>query len=133
VTVILFLCASSHFTFFLGLEDPSSSFRLVTMRSFFSGLIGITALLSLSANVLASDGASCAAYIPDDNSYFSVVGVQGTGVHPRQDIRELEKDTETWNLFLQALARFQAMDQDKKLSYYQVAGRKATSLPFEHD
>lgn len=34
----------------------------------------------------------------------------------------LEKDTETWNIFLQAFARFQAMDQGEKVSYYKVAG-----------
>jgi hypothetical protein len=103
-------------------------FRLVTMKSFFSQFTWATATLSLLAHTQAasnsSNGASCGVHKADD-SYFSVVGVQGTGVHPRQDIRDLEKDTETWNMFLQALARFQAMDQDEKVSYYKVAGMTA--------
>ena len=39
------------------------------------------------------------------------------------EIRQLEKDKVTWNLFVQAMARFQAMDQSDKLSYFQVAGQ----------
>jgi tyrosinase len=93
--------------------------------SFFSQLAWATATLSLLGTAHAasstSGGASCAAPNADD-SYFSVVGVQGTGVHPRQELRDLEKDTETWNMYLLALARFQAMDQNEKISYYQVAG-----------
>jgi tyrosinase len=94
--------------------------------SFFSQLAWATATLSLlvpahtASN--ASSGGSCGAPKADD-SFFSVVGVQGTGVHPRQDLRVLEKDPETWNMYLLALMRFQAMDQNEKLSYYQVAGK----------
>jgi tyrosinase len=95
------------------------------MKSFFSQFTWATATLSLlvptHAASSSSSGPSCGAPKADD-SYFSVVGVQGTGVHPRQEIRDLEKDTETWNIFLQAFARFQAMDQNEKISYYQVAG-----------
>jgi tyrosinase len=96
------------------------------MKSFFSNFAGATATLSLLVTVQAalnsSSGASCGAPNVDD-SYFSVVGVQGTGVHPRQEIRDLEKDTETWNLYIQALARFQAMDEKGKTSYYQISGK----------
>ena len=101
------------------------SFWLVTMKPVFSSLAGFAATLSLlTATQAASnstDAPSCGA-IKADDSYFSIVGVQGTGVHPRQELRELEKDTETWNIFLQAFARFQAMDESEKVSYYQVAG-----------
>jgi tyrosinase len=97
------------------------------MKSFFSNFIGATATLSLLVTVQAvlgsPSGASCGAPKVDD-SYFSVVGVQGTGVHPRQEIRDLEKDTETWNLYIQALARFQAMDEKEKTSYYEISGKK---------
>lgn len=83
-------------------------------------------LLSLLTTVQAvsspTNGSSCDAAKADDG-YFSVVGVQATGIHPRQELRELEKDTELWNIFVQAFARFQAMDQGEKISYYQVAGR----------
>ncbi|KAH8725083.1 common central domain of tyrosinase-domain-containing protein [Phaeosphaeriaceae sp. PMI808] len=92
------------------------------MKSFSVFFTSLTATLSLSrVSHAASSGASCGVAKADD-SFFSVVGVQGTGVHPRQDLRELEKDAETWNMFLQALARFQAMDQSEKISYYQIAG-----------
>ena len=95
------------------------------MKSFVSSVATFTTFLSLLANAQAAtnstDGPSCGV-AKADNSYFSVVGVQGTGVHPRQELRELEKDTETWNIFLQAFARFQAMDQGEKVSYYRVAG-----------
>lgn len=95
------------------------------MKSFISSVASFTTLISLLATAQAAsnstDGPSCGVTKADD-SYFSVVGVQGTGVYPRQELRELEKDTETWNIFLQAFARFQAMDQGEKVSYYKVAG-----------
>jgi tyrosinase len=96
------------------------------MKLIFSSVLGFFTTLSfLTAAQAASNssyGSSCGAFKADD-SYFSVTGVQGTGVHPRQELREVQKDTETWNIFLQAFARFQAMDEAEKLSYYQVAGK----------
>ena len=98
------------------------------MKTFFSSLIGITTLTSLLASAQAAsnstDGPSCGVPKADD-SYFSVVGVQGTGVHPRKELRELAKDTELWNIFLQAFSRFQAMDQNEKVSFYQIAGQSS--------
>ncbi|KAI2487008.1 tyrosinase [Pyrenophora tritici-repentis] len=95
------------------------------MKSFFSSLTVFAISLSLLASAQAAsnstNGPSCGVAKPDD-SYFSVVGVQGTGVQPRQELRELQKDRELWNMFLQAFSRFQAMDQSEKTSYYQVAG-----------
>ncbi|KAF2690320.1 Di-copper centre-containing protein [Lentithecium fluviatile CBS 122367] len=96
------------------------------MKSFFSTFATLTTSLSLvgfSQAAPLSDGPSCAAtQRTDESTFFSVVGVQGTGVQPRLELRELEKDTEMWNIFLQAFARFQAMDQSDKVSYFQVAG-----------
>ncbi|KAI4938476.1 hypothetical protein J4E85_000916 [Alternaria conjuncta] len=101
------------------------------MKSLFS-FTGLATTLSLLASVQAvsnsTNGPSCGVAKADD-SYFSVVGVQGTGVHPRQELRELQKDTELWNIFIQAFARFQAMDQDQKISYFQVAG--IHGVPFQ--
>lgn len=106
------------------------------MKSFTFALTGLVASFSLLTSTQAAPfsngtigngtaGASCPAVEKtDESSYFSVVGVQGTGVHPRQELRELEKDAETWNLFLQAFARFQAMDQSDKVSYFQVACKR---------
>lgn len=97
------------------------------MKSFFLQLITMISLLGSVHAVLPSSLSSRSCGAPNvDDSYFSVVGVQGTGVHPRQDIRELEKDTETWNMFIQALARFQAMNQNDKLSYYKISGMLAS-------
>jgi tyrosinase len=93
------------------------------MKSFFLQFLTALSLLGSAHAVLSSSPSSRSCGAPNvDDSYFSVVGVQGTGVHPRQDLRELEKDTETWNMFIQALARFQAMNQNDKLSYYKIAG-----------
>jgi hypothetical protein len=56
---------------------------------------------------------------------FSVLGVAGlTGPesHPRLEIRELEKNEDQWNVYLIGLRRFQSVDSNDKLSYYQVSG-----------
>jgi tyrosinase len=58
---------------------------------------------------------------------FSVLGIAGLGdstVYPRLEIRDLEKNyPDQWNIFLLGLQRFQAIDQDDKLSYFQIAGK----------
>jgi tyrosinase len=60
-------------------------------------------------------------------SYYPVTGATG-GVFPRLEIRELERaGGEMWNLFLLALAEFQAMDQNAIDSYFQIAGVSLTS------
>ncbi|EUC44489.1 hypothetical protein COCMIDRAFT_98124 [Bipolaris oryzae ATCC 44560] len=95
------------------------------MKSFVSLVAGSIAILSFLSSTHAAfnhtDGPSCGAPKPDD-SYFSVVGVQGTGVHPRLELRELQQDAELWNMFILAFARFQTMDQTQKTSYYEIAG-----------
>lgn len=105
------------------------------MKSFSFALTGLAVSLSLLTSTQAAPlsngtfnnntavGGSCSAVQKtDESSYFSVVGVQGTGIYVRQELRELEQDGELWNLFLQAFARFQGMDQSDKVSYFQVAG-----------
>ena len=54
-------------------------------------------------------------------SYYPITGATG-GVHPRLEIRELQKNAEMYNLFLLALADFQALNQNNIDSYYQIAG-----------
>lgn len=58
---------------------------------------------------------------------FSVLGIAGLGdstVHPRLEIRDLEKNyPDQWNVYLLGLQRFQSISQDDKLSYFQIAGR----------
>lgn len=62
--------------------------------------------------------------IPDPNTGFlGVLGVQGTGIQVRREIRDLVGRKEEWNLFILALAKFQAMDQEEKFSYYSIAGK----------
>ncbi|KAF1963307.1 Di-copper centre-containing protein [Byssothecium circinans] len=62
-----------------------------------------------------------------EGGVFSVLGIAGLNdqnntVHPRLELRELEKDTLQWNIFLLGLQRFQNVSQDDKLSYFQIAG-----------
>ena len=65
---------------------------------------------------------------------FSVIGAASLGdgsVHPRLELRELEKNPDQWNIFLLGLKRFQEVDMSDKLSYYQIAGtyhRRLVSL-----
>ncbi|KAJ4303408.1 hypothetical protein N0V90_002301 [Kalmusia sp. IMI 367209] len=60
------------------------------------------------------------------NGMFSVLGIAGLGdstPQPRLEIRDLEKNhPDQWNVFLLGLQRFQAVSQDDKLSYFQIAG-----------
>ncbi len=50
-------------------------------------------------------------------------GIGANGAVPnRIEIRDLQKNNVPWNLYLMALNRFQAMDQSKMLSYYQISG-----------
>jgi tyrosinase len=54
-------------------------------------------------------------------SYYAITGATG-GVHPRLEVRELEKTGEMWNLYLLAMRDFQAIDQNAIDSWYQIAG-----------
>lgn len=60
-------------------------------------------------------------------SYYAITGATG-GVHPRLEVRELEKTGEMWNLFLLAMQDFQAMDQNLIDSWYQIAGMYQSEL-----
>jgi tyrosinase len=59
----------------------------------------------------------------NSSGYTVVTGIQGTGVQPRLEIRQLEKNADQWNVFLLGLNRFMHSNQSEKLSYYQVAGK----------
>ncbi|KAF2462108.1 hypothetical protein BDY21DRAFT_389512 [Lineolata rhizophorae] len=59
----------------------------------------------------------------ETDGFYAIRGVQGSGVQSRYEIRTLQRDhPEMWNLFLLGLQRFMAVDQDDKLSYFQIAG-----------
>ena len=59
------------------------------------------------------------------NTPFAITGVKDeTGsVHPRLDIRSLQKNKDLWNLYLLGLVRMQAVPQDDKLSWYQIGSK----------
>jgi len=50
-------------------------------------------------------------------------GACGSGrtSYPRLEIRELNKNADQWNLYILGMERFQAMDKNDPLSYYQIA------------
>ncbi|KAH6864910.1 common central domain of tyrosinase-domain-containing protein [Alternaria rosae] len=54
-----------------------------------------------------------------------VLGVRGLGIdtiHPRIEIRELERNKDQFNVYLLGLRRLQSIGQYDKFSYYQIAG-----------
>ena len=59
--------------------------------------------------------------------YTIVTGIQGTGIQPRLEIRQLEKNPDQWNIYLLGMNRFMSSNQSEKLSYYQVAGKSRFS------
>jgi tyrosinase len=93
------------------------------MKSFALALTGLTVTFSFLGSASAADDRVCPVVGSQDNEYWSVVGVQTGQVQPRRELRTLESQyPEQWNLFLHALSHFQAMDQNDKLSYFQLAG-----------
>ncbi|QIW96023.1 hypothetical protein AMS68_001541 [Peltaster fructicola] len=58
----------------------------------------------------------------DSGPYTAVTGIIGNGSHPRLEIRQLQQNTDQWNLFILGLDRFMKADETQKLSYYQIAG-----------
>jgi hypothetical protein len=65
----------------------------------------------------------------------TVLGIRGSRsdtIHPRLEIRELERRSDEFNVFLLGLQRFQSVSQDNMLSYFQVAGNDlpSTSRPY---
>lgn len=97
------------------------------MKSFFPALAGLATTFSFLGSATAQNG-SCPIPGNKPDEYWSVVGVQTGEIHPRLEIRMLERDhPDQWNLFLLALSHFQAMDQNDKLSYFQLAGTSNAS------
>lgn len=55
-----------------------------------------------------------------------VLGVRGLGIdtiHPRIEIRKLERNKDQFNVYLLGLRRLQSIGQYDKFSYYQIAGK----------
>jgi hypothetical protein len=51
-------------------------------------------------------------------------------IHPRLEIRDLEKDPDQWNIFLLGFQRMKNMNSSDLLSYYAISGRSNVSLHF---
>ena len=92
-----------------------------------SKLLSSTVTVSL---LLTHVSASPVNYLPKTSldarqaaSYYGITGVKLGGVQPRLEIRQLQQNPEMWNLYLLAMEQFKNVDQDDKLSYYQIAGK----------
>lgn len=56
-------------------------------------------------------------------SFFAVTGPKSNGsVSVRQEIRQLQKDSTLWTLYILALDMMQYTDQTNMLSWYQISG-----------
>lgn len=102
--------------------------RVWQPRSFCFDMAAFFLLLNLVLSTLASpllrhelgDGPS--QLRRRQNPTVAVTGITDFGVQPRLEIRQLEQNTDQWNIFLLGLARFQQTDQSNLTSYYQIAG-----------
>jgi hypothetical protein len=149
--VLLLLFSYSHRTFsdsiFLNhlvlryilenIEKAQSLFQPLAMANFrlsFTQLLFSIAYFCASSICTPVDSSSgpnadddISSLLQRRDGIFSVLGVAGLGdstVYPRLEIRDLKKNhPDQWNLFLLGLQRFQAINQDDKLSYFQIAGK----------
>lgn len=87
---------------------------------FFGVSLALGALSLSLASPVALDEES--GLVERQTSFFAVTGAPG-GVSPRLEINNLVNNVDQWNLYVLALARFQAQAQGNKLSYFQVAGK----------
>ena len=103
-------------------QDPEIR-NLVAMKAFSIPAMGVFSALAFITSTIASPHGGRPMNRRQDGDYFVIRGVTGTGVQPRLEIRNLEKQTEQWNLFILAMDRFQNMNQNDKLSFYKIAGK----------
>ena len=60
-------------------------------------------------------------HTPQDQT-VAITGINTFGVQPRLEIRQLQQNTDQWNIFLLGMLRFQQTNQTDQISYYQIAG-----------
>ncbi|KAK7614604.1 hypothetical protein BKA81DRAFT_405807 [Phyllosticta paracitricarpa] len=60
---------------------------------------------------------------------FAITGADSGSTELRLEIRDLKRSKEQWNLYLLGLQKFQAMDQNDKLSWYSIMG--IHGMPFK--
>ncbi|KAF2019200.1 Di-copper centre-containing protein [Aaosphaeria arxii CBS 175.79] len=70
----------------------------------------------------SSFGAPFRALSARQEDFFPITGPAVGGIQPRLEIRDVEANGEMFNLFLLAIMRFKEMNQDDKISYFQVSG-----------
>lgn len=69
---------------------------------------------------------------------YGITGLSGgvnydTGERPaRRDLRDLQSSGAAFDLYIQALAQFQADDQSDMLSYYEVSGMRQLEVSKNH-
>jgi len=59
---------------------------------------------------------------PDPAVTIAITGASSGGSQPRLEIHDLQSQTDQWNIYLLALQRFQEMDGNDPMSWYQIAG-----------
>lgn len=60
---------------------------------------------------------------------YPVLGLPGLGLNttvPRLEIRELQRNSDLFNVYLLGVQRWQNTSQDDKFSYFQIAGMSRT-------
>lgn len=55
---------------------------------------------------------------------LAVTGFQGSGIQPRFELRDLQRNGDQFNMYLLGLQRMQRLDQDDFQSYFQLAGKE---------
>lgn len=95
---------------------------MVVLPSLAAIAAALTTLLSLATATPISPEESVQ---PRQNSYHVLQPLTDGGIQPRLDIREMERNPaykEVWALFLLAVERLKAADQQSKTSFYGIAG-----------
>jgi tyrosinase len=82
-----------------------------------------TVLTALAASFIPALGAPVDNLEARQGGFYAINGPAVGGVQPRLEIRDVQSNAEMFNLFILATKRFQDMNQDDKLSYFQISGK----------
>ena len=80
-------------------------------------------LIALAASFVPTLSAPAANVDARQNNFFPITGPPVGGVQPRLEIRDVAANADYYNLYLLATIRFKALNQDEKLSYFQISGK----------
>jgi tyrosinase len=84
--------------------------------------VAASPLLSQQITTLPQTSSPLRRQAGGDNGTFAITGIADFGTQQRLELRELQKDRDTWNIYMLGLQRFHATPQDGKLSFYKIAG-----------